>query len=172
MLLAVLLAGVMLPATAAAEAFDVVGAGVRAGVSDVVTDEVFQQYELYGVFDTPWSWRPGRWVVATRVTGTLGVLTSAGDTGGLVSLGGGFEFSPESGRFTVGLGVRPTLISREKYGNDDLGGSFHFTSYLGFNYRFGQHITLGYQFSHMSNANTDDPNPGLDMHMLELGYRF
>ena len=33
-------------------------------------------------------------------------------------------------------------------------------------------ITAGYRFHHMSNGDMYSSNPGLNMHLLEVGYRF
>jgi lipid A 3-O-deacylase len=44
----------------------------------------------------------------------------------------------------------------------------HFTSHLAVNYRFRRGPQIGYQFQHKSNAGLEDPNPGLDMHMLTV----
>ena len=173
LLVVMALVTLVLPGGAAADTFDLVAAGVRGGVNDSRNDENFDQYEVYGVFELPWSWQPGAgWVIASRMTGTVGLLRASGDNGGLVSLGVGLEAFRDNSGWIFGLGIRPTLLSRSKYGREDLGGAFYFTSYVGIRYRFGEHFTLGYQFSHMSNAGISSPNPGINMNMLELGYRF
>jgi hypothetical protein len=36
----------------------------------------------------------------------------------------------------------------------------------------GGGVQLGYRWQHMSNANIYDSNPGVNVHMLSLTYRF
>ena len=160
------------PGYAAADTFDLLAAGIRGGVNDSRNNENFQQYEVFGDFELPWSWSyDNGWSIGSRLVGSVGVVRAAGDNGALLTLGPGLDIYHDSG-FTFSLGVLPSLLSRSEYGDEDLGGAFYFTSYLGLSYRFGDHFTLGYRWSHMSNAGISSPNPGLNMNMLVLGYRF
>lgn len=65
-------------------------------------------------------------------------------------------------------GIRPALTDDGVYGGTDLGGNFYFTSFVGARYKFSDSWGLGYQFSHMSNARTNDDNPGLNLHSIIL----
>ena len=47
-----------------------------------------------------------------------------------------------------------------------------FTSHAGFGCRIYKQLSAGYRFQHMSNASISRHNPGLDLHMCELSYRF
>lgn len=54
------------------------------------------------------------------------------------------------------------------------GGSFQFGSHAGVGARFGPHnrFDLSYRYQHLSNASIEDPNDGIDFHILRLGYWF
>lgn len=72
------------------------------------------------------------------------------------------------------LGTAVTRLSGERVNDRLLGGRWHFTSHVSLGHDFGEgrrwHIAIRLQ--HTSNASTQEPNPGLDVPMLELGYHF
>ncbi len=70
------------------------------------------------------------------------------------------------------LGSRLTYLSIDDFGPQDFGGPFQFTSEIGVSYLVCPAFKVGYQFQHMSNAGMYSPNPGLEMHMVEVAYRF
>jgi hypothetical protein len=137
------------------------------------TDEDFVQVEAFVTYLLPWNltWGSG-WILDTTLNGSAGGLDGGGDTGLIVTLGPGLLLHKEEGRFALFAGVSPTLISRHEYGIEDFGGGFQFTSYIGLSYLFTDHFGIGYRIQHMSNASIYDENPGLDMHMFILKYRF
>lgn len=166
------LAALLWPVYTSADTFDVLALGIRGGVSDDRNEEDFTQVEAFAELELPWSWEfDNGWGIGTRLVGAIGVLTADGDSGAVFNLGPGLDIYHDSG-FTIGAGVLPTLISRTEYGREDFGGNFQFTSYAGLSYTFGEHFALGYRWSHMSNAGLSSPNPGVNMNMLVLGYRF
>jgi hypothetical protein len=69
-------------------------------------------------------------------------------------------------------GINPTVISEDAIGDEDLGGPLQFTSHIGLSYTVQQRFSIGYRFQHMSNAGIYSSNPGVNMHMLEIGYHF
>jgi hypothetical protein len=70
------------------------------------------------------------------------------------------------------MGVNATIISDHTFGDEDFGGPFQFTSHIGLDYYFTRHFMMGYRLQHMSNAGIYSPNPGVNIHMLAVGYRF
>jgi len=147
-------------------------AGLRVGINDDENEEDFTQVQVFGVIPLPWRSQGGGWFLNTMLQGTIAALHAGGDTGAVFTLGPGIEFGPESVPFTISLGLNPSVATKHNYGDEDLGGWFYFTSYLGFNYRFGEHLGLGFQASHMSNAGFNDRNPGVNIFAAELSYRF
>ncbi len=75
---------------------------------------------------------------------------------------------PEGSDWRIIAGIRPTLTDDGVYGETDLGANFYFTSFIGARYQFADSWGPGYQLSHMSNARTNDDNPGLNLHNIVL----
>lgn len=71
------------------------------------------------------------------------------------------------------FGSAAGLLSRSRVGNRDLGGHFQFTTHASLGRRFGDALSwrIGLRFQHTSNAGLEDPNPGLDTLLVEVGYR-
>lgn len=74
--------------------------------------------------------------------------------------------------FELGVGVH--LTSESELDDKDFGINFTFGEYLGAGVKLGerQQWELGYRFQHLSNAGLSDHNPGINFHLLRLGYRF
>lgn len=149
-------------------------AGIRAGINDDQNEneEDFTQVQIFGVIPLPWDSQGSGWFLNTVLQGTVAAMHAGGDTGVVFTLGPGIEFGPESVPLTFSLGINPSIATRKHYGDENLGGWFYFTSYVGLNYRLGEHLGLGFQASHMSNAGVNDRNPGVNIYALELSYRF
>ena len=71
-----------------------------------------------------------------------------------------------------GLGVH--LSTESEIGNKDFDIPFSFGSHVGVGAKFGpaQRYELIYRFQHLSNAGLGDDNPGMNFHVVHLGYRF
>lgn len=150
-------------------------AGLRAGQSFNGGDEDFNQYDVVIRYGLPWSWQWGPAVqVDTNLAAAAGVLEGGGDTGVVGSMG--FEFVFGSARpkcpFELRAGSALTLISDHKYGDEDLGGPVQFTHHISLHYWFLENMSAMARVQHMSNADIYSENPGLDMVMLGLIYRF
>ena len=147
-------------------------AGIRAGINDSRNEESFSQYEACATFSLPWKWKSGsEWIVGSFIGANAGAIT-ADDNAFIGSIGPGIYIMTPAESFVLSAGIYPTYISRSKFGKEDLGESFQFTSAAGINFNFLQHITIGYRLQHMSNAGLADQNPGVNTHMIEVGYRF
>ena len=71
------------------------------------------------------------------------------------------------------LGLSPTVIDGVKYGAEDLGTSFNFTSHIGVGMVLGgnrQH-EIKVRFQHTSNGGIDEINPGVDMLGIDYAFR-
>jgi hypothetical protein len=75
-------------------------------------------------------------------------------------------------RLELDVGSSPTFLSRRRFGEQDFGECIQFTSHASINFEVIRNLYVGYRFQHMSNASISDINPGLDLHMFELSYRF
>jgi hypothetical protein len=156
-----------------AVALDLQMLGLRGGISDHRNDEDFRQYEAFAIWNLAWAWNLGPdWSLATYLEANAGLLNGGGDAGFVGSIGPGLYFSGLKDNVRIYLGVNPTIISEHEYGEEDLGGPFQFTSHIGIGVRFTRHIAIGYRWQHMSNLVFYDENPGLNLHMIEVGYSF
>jgi lipid A 3-O-deacylase len=71
-------------------------------------------------------------------------------------------------------GIGAHLLSETSLGDNNYSTAFQFGSLIGFGLGFGKHgqYELGYRFQHISNAGIKDPNDGISLHLLRLGYAF
>ncbi|MDO9596940.1 MAG: acyloxyacyl hydrolase [Azoarcus sp.] len=70
----------------------------------------------------------------------------------------------------IGLGA--ALFSRTRLGGKNFSTSFQFSEHLGAGIEFADRWSLGWQFSHYSNADIEIPNNGINFHQIMLGVRF
>lgn len=160
------------PARAATAAWEV---GLRAGASYNNEDESFNQYDIVAGYGLPWSWQWGQAVqVDPSLTAAVGVLDGGGDTGFVGSAGFEFIFGSAAGESPLELraGSALTLLSEDTYGAEDFGGPVQFTHHISLYYGFPGNLSAVARVQHMSNGGIYSRNPGLDMVMLALMYRF
>ena len=147
--------------------------GLRGGADDNRNDEDFHQYESFVAWSLPWGrhWDSG-WTLGTYLEANAGLLRGGEQSAFVGSIGPGICFTVLKEIIDISMGINPTIISRHKFGDENLGGPIEFTSHIGINFNLGRHFTIGYRLQHMSNGVLYKHNPGLNMHMLEAGYRF
>lgn len=66
------------------------------------------------------------------------------------------------------------VLSETRIAGKDISSAFQFGSHIGGGVRFGdkQQWELMYRLQHLSNAGIETPNPGVDFHIIRLGYWF
>jgi hypothetical protein len=71
-------------------------------------------------------------------------------------------------------GIGAHLLSHTSLADKNYSTAFQFGSLVGLGIGFGRHgqYELGYRYQHISNAGIKDPNEGLNLHMVRLGYSF
>ncbi len=69
-----------------------------------------------------------------------------------------------------GLGV--ALFSRDKLGDKGFSTHFQFSEHVGLGIELARRCSVGWQFSHYSNADIELPNDGIDLHQIVVGMRF
>jgi hypothetical protein len=148
--------------------------GVRVGVSDNQNAELYYKYELYGGVTLPWAWRSqSGWRLTQSIDVTAALLNGGPDWGFLGSVGHSVSLLKEQWRLAFDIGFGPAYLSRDRFGRkDDLSGHFQFLTHFGLTYLIRQNLTVSYQYQHMSNANIQLPNPGINFHSLQLAYLF
>ena len=72
------------------------------------------------------------------------------------------------------LGVGAHGQSESEIEDKDFDIPFAFGSHIGAGFRFGEQgqYEIMYRFQHLSNASLGDKNPGINFHLVNLGYRF
>ena len=148
-------------------------AGLRGGVNDRRNDENFEQYEGFATWKLPWFGKiDHRWTIGTFIEANAGVLSGGGETAFVGSVGPGLYVSGLKEMVELSLGINPSIISKHKFGDENLGGPIQFTSHIGLNFNFNHQYSIGYRLQHMSNGVLYEHNPGVNMYMIEGGYRF
>jgi hypothetical protein len=148
--------------------------GVRTGITVSGTiDTSFNLYEAIGSFRLPWAhtWDSG-WSFISDIEMTAGILRGAQDNGFLASAGPAIAITIPQGWLSFALSVRVVYLDDYQFGGENLGGNWSFVEELGVEFPIYSGFTAGYRIRHMSNAGIYDNNPGLDMHIFELRYRF
>ena len=153
--------------------FQDLSVGTRGGLSFNGNTDRFRQIEAFADLNLPWHWNfYSDWSLQPFADFSAGWLEGEHANAAIGSLGPALELRRGTFPLTLVGGSSPTLLSRHDFGNRDFGDDFQFTSYIGLNWDITRNISLGWRFQHMSNAGISKPNPGLNMQMISLSYRF
>jgi hypothetical protein len=156
-----------------AEDFHFDSAGARFGFSAESRSESFHQAEGFANWALPWGWDFGKdWHLQTRFDLAAGWLGGHEEDAFVCSAGPSLVLGYAQFPISLEGGCRPTFISRYEFGPTDLGSQIQFTSHAGLNWDIGWGLQIGYRFQHMSNAHISHHNPGLNLHMFAISYRF
>lgn len=160
------------PLTDAKEA-DWLQVGVRSGVGETGNGFDMKQYEMFGLYRLPWGhhFSPST-ALTTRLDGTFGGLEHQKQTGLIATLSPTIAMGFAHDRISLNGGIGAALLSERRFERINFGGNFQFRLHGGADVNISRHIAAGYRFQHMSNANTFENNPGLNLHMVEFAYRF
>ncbi|HYG22391.1 MAG TPA: acyloxyacyl hydrolase [Verrucomicrobiae bacterium] len=149
------------------------GVAVRGGTSLNDRTETFRQVMGAVEYDLPWRWDLGRgFQLQSRGDLGAGWLKGERQDGFVGTLGPSALLTRDDFPLSFETGSSPTYISRHHFGNRDFGGPFQFTTHAGLNWDVTGHVRFGYRYQHMSNAGIYRRNPGVNIHMLSLSYRF
>ena len=120
----------LVPSLSQAEEIRLNSIGVRGGVSGSSPigkkeTEYFQQYDVMANWSMPWEWYSASgWGVGTRLMGTVGAVTAAGDTAFVTTLTPGFVFGKKDGWLSLEVGGGGALLSQHRFPDQDIGGLF------------------------------------------------
>lgn len=170
---------VLFPWPCQAEGIHLESLGIRGGVSGnspigEKESENFQEYDVMANWLMPWDWysRSG-WGVATRVMTSMGGLKSNGDTSFIATLVPGFIFGKKDGWLSLEVGGGGGLLSQYQFATQNMGGTFQFVWDMALRADVYKGIGVGYWFHHLSDASLYGSDAhGVDLHMIELSYRF
>lgn len=156
-----------------ADEFKFGSVGARAGFSHHHLSEHFVQSEAFADWQLPWTCRfAEHWTLTPALELTAGWLTSSGRDAFVGTCGPMLRLARENFPIEVVGGSGVTGITRDRFGGTDFGTHIQFTSHIGVIGHLGAHVEIGYRIQHMSNAGLAKPNPGLNLHMFSLSYRF
>jgi len=167
--------GVLLASTAGGQAqgFSFESAGARLGIGANRSSSDFQQAEAFADWNLPWHWDLGAKLgLQTRLDLSAGWLGNNHASAAVANLGPLLVLGRERLPISVEGGVSATILSHSDFVSKDFGEPLQFTSHVGLYWDFAPHWRLGYRFQHMSNAGLSNRNPGLNLHLFALSYRF
>jgi hypothetical protein len=157
----------------AAEDTNVFSLGARSGFSSTDFGDPFWQTEAFATYDWRKPWQlVSPWTLTPRLEGTLGDLSRNGENGFVGTMGPVVVLRYGQFPLVLDAGIRVTILSRMVYDNRDFGYPLQFTSHAGLIWEISSRWQMSYRFQHMSNAGLGSSNPGLNTHMLGVGYRF
>ena len=159
--------------TTSGQSFSIESSGARVGASPTGPGHEFHQAEAFLNLRLPWSWRLGReFQLQSRLGFSAGWLGDPGGEACIGTVGPSLLLCRTNLPVSFEGGAGATGLSRDDFREKDFGELFQFTSYIGVNLELPASFRIGYRFQHMSNAGISIHNPGLNLHMLAISYRF
>ncbi len=153
--------------------------GVRGGPTGgspigKLETQYFKQYDLMANWSMPWGWyTESGWGVGTRLMGSVGALTASGDTAFVSTLVPGIVFEKKDGWLSLEFGAGSALLSQQQFAHQNIGGTFQLVADMAIRAKVYGGIGVGYWFHHMSDAGMYGKDAhGIDLHMVEVSYRF
>ena len=135
----------------------------------------FHLIDVAALWRLPWSWPLGHdaWKLETRLITSAGYLSAAGDGGLLATVVPDLALSAWGGLVTLDIGGGVGFLSKYKFGMQDLGGPIQAVATAGIRINPFSHAYAGFRIQHVSDAGLyGSSSLGVDMYILELGYRF
>ena len=178
-LLLMIVLTIALPLPSLAEDFEWTSVGIRGAVNFKEAglppgEKVdFEQFDVVGTLGFPGRWEvPWDWRARFQLNTTAGALRGDGETGFISTVTGGIAVTKEGWPVTFDFGGGGALLSKWKFPGQNIGGPFQFIAHGGFLLYLPWNVMAGYRFHHMSDATIYGSNRGVDLHMLEVRYRF
>ena len=135
----------------------------------------FHLYDVAAVIKLPWSWPLGEsmWSLETRLIASAGLLTGANDSGLMMTAVPALALSGWEGLVALDAGVGAGFFSNQMFGVQDFGGPVQIVATMGVRVNPFSHAYTGFRVQHFSDAGLyGSSSLGVDMYIVELGYRF
>ena len=146
---------------------------MRGGTSANRSGRDFNEAQVFAEWKLPWAPELGKeWHLQSRLDLSAGWLGDREKNAAMGTVGPSLKVMREGLPLSLEGGVSPTYLSTHVFGSKDFGTRLQFTSHVGLNWDIAEHWRLGYRFEHMSNAGLASRNPGLNIHVFGLSYRF
>jgi hypothetical protein len=164
-----------------AEDMALLSIGPRIGVGEKIplmgkeAKYYFHLYDVAAVIKLPWSWPLGEstWSLETRLIASAGLLTGANESGLMMTAVPDLALNGWEGLVTFDAGVGAGFFSNHKFGVQDFGGPVQIVATSGIRVNPFPHAYTGFRVQHFSDAGLDGSSSlGVDMYIVELGYRF
>jgi hypothetical protein len=135
----------------------------------------FNLYDIAALWRLPWQWPVGDtdWKLETRLMTSAGALEGAGETGLMATLVPDLALSGWHGLVSLDVGAGAGFFSKYKFGAQDFGGPVQIVATTGITFNPLAHAYAGFRLQHFSDARVYGPSAlGVDMYLVEFGYRF
>jgi hypothetical protein len=135
----------------------------------------FDLFDIAATLKLPWSWALGEspWSVETRLITSAGALYAAGETGFIATVVPNVALSGWNGFVSLDAGVGLGFFGRDKYGTQDFGGHVQIVATTALQIHPFSHAFAGFRLQHFSDAGIYGSDAlGVDMYIVEVGYRF
>lgn len=135
----------------------------------------FNLYDVAALFRLPWQSPLGdsSWKIETRLMTSAGAIEGGGDTGLMATLVPDLALSGWNGLVSLDVGAGLGFFSKYKFGVQDFGGPVQIVATAGITLNPFAHAYAGFRAQHFSDAGVYGPNSlGVDMYIVEIGYRF
>ena len=135
----------------------------------------FHMTDVAAVLRLPWSWPLGTssWNLETRLITSAGLLQAAGDSGLIMTVVPDLALNGWDGLVTFDAGAGAGFFSNYKFGMQNFGGPVQIVATMGVRVNPFVHAYAGFRVQHFSDAGVYGPNSlGVDLYIVELGYRF
>ena len=135
----------------------------------------FHLTDIAAVIKLPWSWplSGSQWSLETRLIASAGLLTAANESGLMITAVPDLALNGWEGLVTFDAGVGAGFFSNYKFGVQDFGGPVQIVATMGVRVNPFSHSYTGFRVQHFSDAGLDGSSSlGVDMYIVELGYRF
>ena len=152
-----------------------IGFGEKVPLMGKEAKYYFHLYDVAAVIRLPWSWPLGEstWSLETRLIASAGLLTGAHESGLMMTAVPDLALSGWDGLVTFDTGVGAGFFSNHTFGVQDFGGPVQIIATAGVRVNPFSHAFAGFRAQHFSDADLyGSSSLGVDMYIMELGYRF
>jgi len=135
----------------------------------------FRMTDVAAVFTLPWSWPLGGnpWSLETRLIASAGLLEAAGDSGLIMTVVPDLALTGWRGLVTFDAGAGAGFFSNYRFGVQDFRGPVQIVATAGIRVNPFSHAYTGIRVQHFSDAGLyGSSSLGVDLYIVELGYRF
>jgi len=112
------------------------------------------------------------WHMTAELHASGGTLTANRKGTWFATVGPVVALRTPGNRVQLHAGLRPTYLNDYRLGVLDVGSHLQFTSHAGIAVRLGRGLWLGYRIEHVSNADVDPANPGLNFDTFEARFEW